>query len=245
MLQLFSEHKALRGSTNPGDLTKLLIIEAKLVKMNMGLLYMTARKYSLEVPREDLVQSGVIGLLHAIRNFDVDRGIKFSAYAWNHLRNYNSMQGEAFRENSVHVPYHVRCSTLKELKDCGYDEEKISDECRAALAASSVASIDMEMTGMEGVSVVGCIEQETYDSSEDLAYLRETADLINDAINSLTERERIVILNNVMGTVEVDPMGLREVKELVGVSHEMVRKIRNKALEKLRKKLVAEYGPSC
>ena len=57
-------------------------LENKLVEQNMGLVYSLAKKFLYSsVDFEDLCQIGSIGLLKAIRHFDISKGVMFSTYA--------------------------------------------------------------------------------------------------------------------------------------------------------------------
>jgi RNA polymerase sigma factor (sigma-70 family) len=50
---------------------------------NIGLVYIAARRFSDSgVPFDDLISEGSIGLLRAVEGFDIERGIKFSTYAF-------------------------------------------------------------------------------------------------------------------------------------------------------------------
>lgn len=56
--------------------------EALLLEQNMGLVKTIARRFLFSgTEYDDLVQVGTIGLLKAIRNFDMSRGVMFSTYA--------------------------------------------------------------------------------------------------------------------------------------------------------------------
>lgn len=55
------------------------------IQENLGLVFLVARKYkryrsSLQ-DFEDLVSDGTLGLIHALRHFDVSKGNRFSSYA--------------------------------------------------------------------------------------------------------------------------------------------------------------------
>ena len=56
--------------------------ESMLVEKNMGLVYSIAGKFAGRgCDREDLVQLGAIGLIKAVKKFDVSLGVQFSTYA--------------------------------------------------------------------------------------------------------------------------------------------------------------------
>ncbi len=54
----------------------------KLVLENMGLVgYVVKRYLHTGLEYEDLIQEGMVGLIKAAKEFDVDRGVKFSSFA--------------------------------------------------------------------------------------------------------------------------------------------------------------------
>ena len=54
----------------------------RVVEANMGLVVSYSKKKSgWNVPQEDLVSEGALGLMRAVMKFNVDRGIQFSTYA--------------------------------------------------------------------------------------------------------------------------------------------------------------------
>ena len=85
----------------------------RILKQYENLVYHIAHKYSPgRESFEDLVQVGMIGLVQAIRRFDVDRGWRFSTYA------YQTIRGEIqryFRDKSwaMSVPRQIKEQSLK------------------------------------------------------------------------------------------------------------------------------------
>jgi len=59
----------------------------ELVEQNMGLAVHFVQKYSATgMERDDLLQEAYLGLIDAAEGFDADRGVRFSTYAWWHIR---------------------------------------------------------------------------------------------------------------------------------------------------------------
>ncbi len=61
------------------------------VESNLGLVHMLANQmryliFNPAVDYDDLVQDGVLGLIHAVKHFDPDLGFKFSSYAGRCIR---------------------------------------------------------------------------------------------------------------------------------------------------------------
>lgn len=55
--------------------------QGKLIEEAQRLIYFFVKKYGLGRLKEDLVQSGYEGLIKAIKNFDPERGVRFTTYA--------------------------------------------------------------------------------------------------------------------------------------------------------------------
>ena len=54
----------------------------RLVRANLGLVYLAARRWRIgTVPLDDVIQEGMMGLIHAIGEFDVSRDTGLAAYA--------------------------------------------------------------------------------------------------------------------------------------------------------------------
>jgi len=85
----------------------------RILKQYENLVYHLVHKYpSARESFDDLVQVGMIGLVHAIRRFDVNRGWRFSTYA------YQTIRGEIqryFRDKSwaLTVPRETKERSLK------------------------------------------------------------------------------------------------------------------------------------
>lgn len=56
----------------------------KIINENVGLIYMIAKKF-YNVPKEDLFQAGVLGLLKAYRNYDESYKAKFTSFAYPYI----------------------------------------------------------------------------------------------------------------------------------------------------------------
>ena len=56
----------------------------QIINENVGLIYMIAKKF-YNVPKEDLFQAGVLGLLKAYQNYDESYGAKFTSFAYTYI----------------------------------------------------------------------------------------------------------------------------------------------------------------
>lgn len=206
----------------------------------------TARKYAGRGEEiEDLVQVGMLGLVKAIEGFDFDRGGRFISYAG------PTISGEIkrhFRDHlwAVHVPRSMQelqarltteearierqggtPTTAMLAERLGVDEAEIR-KARVAARAFRAKSLDHRFG------------EDASDSPEaafvDGEYARvENAVLLDDAMRTLTERERdIVRMRYSEGMLQ------REIASQISVSQMQVSRILSRATRKMRQCLVPQ-----
>lgn len=85
----------------------------RLIESNLRLVISVARRYVRPgLPLEDLVQEGAIGLIRAIRNFDINRGLRFSTYAVHWIRQSVGRAADV-QTNMIRLPNHAIDSLRK------------------------------------------------------------------------------------------------------------------------------------
>lgn len=97
----------------------------RLIESNLRLVISIARRYVRPgLALEDLVQEGAIGLVRAIRNFDLERGLRFSTYAVHWIRQSVGRAADA-QTNMIRLPNHA-IDSLRKI-------ERTRNELRATL----------------------------------------------------------------------------------------------------------------
>ncbi|MGU0693427.1 sigma-70 family RNA polymerase sigma factor [Pseudomonas aeruginosa] len=232
----------------------------RMILANLRLVYSTARKYMWsELPFDDLVQEGNIGLIKAVERYEWRKGFRFSTYAMWWIRQQISRAIDN-KARTIRVPVHVHKEALPILRQralyenrTGRPETEIEtsrrmgipiDKVRFFLAAfDDVVSLDevSRDTGLPRIDTL--VEFETSDpaSAVEEDSLRE---LLLKIIGSLDERAAEVIKLR-FGLGGEEPMTLEEVGLRFNVTRERIRQIESKALGKLstpaRKEKLALY----
>lgn len=191
--ELFLKLKALPES----DKRAREKIESELVARNTRLVYKVARaevpSFTHSMTIMDKMQEGQIGLLNAIRKFDLDRGCKFSTYATYWIRQAIQRGAANYGTDMGCLPAHIfsdakkliaiyhrihneeqRVPSIPELmKETGFGKEKVEQLLRAAQFQTSLDAIVESFNSNAG--------------TEHREQRRETADsfVANDAGESL------------------------------------------------------------
>lgn len=150
-----SRHYALIARAQSGDECESQEATETLLRENMGLVRGVVQRFlSRGVEYEDLLQIGAIGMLRAIRSFDLSRGLAFSTYAVPLIvgeirrylrddglirisRNYKKLCHELCNKRAQILAEEGREAGIEELAMlCGVSRE----EAAAALASASPVS---------------------------------------------------------------------------------------------------------
>jgi len=250
LLSRDEEHRLALRYKEEGD------IEAayRLVTANLRLVVMIAREYQRAFRNLlDLVQEGNIGLMEAVKNFDPYRGIRFPSYAVWWVRQA-VLKALAEQTRSVRIPLNQNSALIKMSRAEVFLSQELGREpTDAEIATALNDTVDnirsaRRMTSPE-LSLDAPVERsdktsgtlgERFAGSEggdieertDARLMREFIDRIFERY--LTPRER-KILYLYYGLEEgSEALTLEKIGELLGVTRERIRQIRERAFEKLR-----------
>ncbi len=212
----------------------------KLVEENNGLIWSIARRFfGRGVDPDDLYQLGCLGLLKAIRGFDMGYGTRFSTYAVpkisGEIRRFlrddgmvKVSRGMKERSRAVFLARSAleqklgREPTLSELSaETGMSREELATAEAAAGTPESLQRESSEHFTLE--HVLGD------DSQENRLVERFTLDA---AMESLPERERMVIALRYFHGLTQD-----KTAKVLGVSQVQVSRLEHRALEAMRRDL--------
>jgi len=230
----------------------------RLVRSNLRFVVSVAKKYQNQgVALGDLINEGNLGLIRAAHKFDETKGIKFISYAVWWIRQA-ILQALAEQSRIVRVPLNragalhkigKRSSTLLQelgreptIEEIAEELELTHEEVQRTLAISQThLSLDAPLTPGEDNRLLDYLADQFSAGPDDETYDRALANVIQEALGTLKEREARV-LRLYYGLEEgKDAMTLEEIGELLGITRERVRQIKEKALIRLRHASRARY----
>lgn len=234
----------------------------QIMRANLRLVVNVAKKYANRgLPLLDLIQEGNLGLMEAIKRFDVEKGYRFSTYATSWIKHHMGI-AVANDSRTIRFPAHVHellynlYKVLGDYYDTNGSHLPINDETKPeiakmlnvsestldnALKITRIISIEQPVfKNADGKDILlkDYIADESYSASELLEKEDEARTIRNMIDNSpLNDREKIVLkLRYGIGVEE--PMMLKEIGAMFDISDERVRQIQRKSEEKFKKYVI-------
>jgi RNA polymerase sigma factor for flagellar operon FliA len=193
---------------------------------------------------DDLIQSGMIGLIEAAKNFDGSKGASFETFAGIRIRGamLDEMRRGDWTPRSVHRNARLIAETIAELEaELGRDVKDVEvaeklditlDEYHHMLSDVSSGRI----IGIEDLGISEDVLVTADDRQDDHLYEEQANDSFQQAliknISSLPEREAIVL-----SLYYNDELNLKEIGEVLSVSESRVSQIHSQALIRLRARM--------
>ncbi|MAZ44140.1 MAG: RNA polymerase sigma factor FliA [Legionellales bacterium] len=207
--------------------------------------HMTGRLPS-SVKYEDLVQSGMVGLLEAMNNFDDSKGASFSTFA--SIRIKGAMIDELRRgdwaprsvhRNSRRILDAIRMvenETGRDAKDADVAEKMgVSlDEYHNMLQdTNGVRVCELEDTSVISDDGLGTFFQQT-DSPLEAVKVIKYKEQLAEQVSKLPQKERLVL-----ALYYEEDLNLKEVGEVLGVTESRISQIHSQAVLRLKSRLSA------
>ncbi len=225
----------------------------KLLYANLRYVVAIAKKYKDRgVPLADLINEGNMGLLRAIKRFDLSKNVRFMSYAiwWVKQAILNAISNQA---KDIRISHSAR-TRARELLDIG---ESLSHEMGALSTVQDIAKevnlperevtellshvqreISLEALTREEDSkshIPEFLVQDALPSPEQALKQEAMKKAVDDALKTLSPRERYIV-KRFFGLDEDEPEPLSQIAKRLGISRERARQLKDRALKKLRER---------
>lgn len=235
--------KFLHENNELSQVAKALIITANFrLVINIAKQYL----YKKELPFQDLIQEGNIGLIKAVEKYDYQKGYKFSTYATIWIKNSIS-RAIAEKSSIIRYPIHVKEKILVIKK---FIKEYKLTNCK--LPTIKLISEYMKIS-IDSVRNILCSQKNIISLEENIEILLEDDNIIlktdkleenvsntilkeelNKILQILSQKEKNILIHR-FGLENETIKTLDEIAKIYGVSRERIRQIEKRAITKLRK----------
>ncbi|MGR8918593.1 MAG: RNA polymerase sigma factor FliA [Gammaproteobacteria bacterium] len=241
MKNVAAYQKTAKASVSERSQSELVDDYAPLVKR---IAYHLMTRLPSTVQVDDLIQSGMIGLLEAATNYDASQGASFETYAGIRIRGamLDEIRKGDWAPRSLHRKVRaitkavadIEARHSRDARDAEVAEEVGMSlaEYHATLQDASgyrVFSFEDVPAGEEGISE-GLTER--IPEPQEMVEKDLFKEALADAIAGLPERERLV-----MSLYYKEELNLRETGEVLGVSESRVCQIHSQALIRLKSRM--------
>lgn len=216
-----------------------------------------AQKIAVRLPAhielDDLISSGVIGLMDAIEKYDPKRDNKFKTYAEFRIRGaiLDELRAQDWVPRSVRDKAKMLDRTIVEL-EAALKRSATDEEVAAKLNMSmeefydlvnqvrpvSVLSIDEAATfsSVDKMSIFNLLESCKLNNPLNQLKLKSVKHVVTKAIEELPERQRLVL-----SLYYYEDLNLKEIGKVLRVTESRVSQLHAQAVTRLRAKLVQHF----
>ncbi len=239
------EEHSLAVRANNGDEAA----RRKVIESNMRLVCNIARQYqSQQVPFEDLVQEGAIGLTQAIDRFDADKGYRFSTYAVYWIKQ-SIRKAVTNRSRVIRLPAHAveekkRLARFREEFEAAHGRTPMPEEIAEAFgytvdkvatllgAEHDCLSLDSR-TGAYDYTAL--LPDRACEDPEAAVLEKADHDTFREFLGRLSPRERLVIIRRLGLEANSSPEEPLSIARELGISRTAVHQAEANAIRSLRK----------
>jgi RNA polymerase primary sigma factor len=231
----------------------------RMIQANLRLVVAIAKDYvNLGLPLLDLISEGNIGLMKAVDRFDPKKGAKLSTYASWWIKQAMK-RALADQSKTIRLPAQVVgkigqiCRISAQLSSA-LGHEVTDEELGEELGISSQKVARLKSVGLRPQSLDAFVDDdemtefgekipdEQARTPFELLREKDFSDQIDRVLKTLNERET-TILTERFGLNGTAAKPLEHVAQLIGVTHERVRKLELAALAKLRRAFSKHLDP--
>lgn len=243
---LVKKYKAEPNKITPEEKNKLVIEYSPLIKF-------IAQKIAVRLPSnielDDLISSGVIGLMDAIDKYDPTRDNKFKTYAEFRIRGaiLDELRAQDWVPRSVRDKSKMLDKALVELESQlgrSPSEEEIAQKLGLSMdefydlinqvRPVSLVSIDdaNTLSNMDKKSILNLLEGTRLNNPLVQLNMKSVKEVVAKAIEDLPERQRLVL-----SLYYYEDLNLKEIGRILRVTESRVSQLHAQAVARLRAKL--------
>ena len=216
----------------------------RLIQANIGLVYHLAKRHiDRGVEYQDLVSAGMYGLLRAVDKFDWRRGYRLTTYAHRHILAHIGQSVDAWfnnchslSERGLAVKHFIHTTNDRIGRDP--TAEEVAQELHLPLGRASDA-LARATPALELDAIAGDWDEWIsghFPDPEQVADDRSLSDSLAEALDSIPPREAHIV-RMYFGLGTDTPVSVRQVADIIGVSHSRIAQLLHVALPKLREHL--------
>ena len=233
----------------------------KLISANQRFVYAIAKRYGNDDNVLDLVNEGNKGLMTALDSYDPEKKNRLLSYAvWYITRDILAyLNGENVlirKTNNTKTVYKI--PKIKEKFYAEHNRYPDVDELAEILESEYGLKIKdkSDLLDVSTTSISTCFDDEDSRAFENTPYFTEKTAVDNDYVSEMSEEHNSIISGTLISSLTEKEQTIikmsfgigynkeytnAEIGEVVGMSGERVRQLRNGAIEKMKKLAVAEH----
>jgi RNA polymerase nonessential primary-like sigma factor len=224
----------------------------RMIESNLRLVVKIARRYiNRGLPFLDLIEEGNLGLIHAVKKFDPERGFRFSTYATWWIRQ-TIERGIMNQSRTVRLPIHI----IKDINACLRAARRLRQASgRAPTMAELAEHLERDVADVErlmslhervmlrangrddeGAGPVDRLRAQRSAEPQRRAQQEYVNDIVDHWVCELNDKQRAVVERR-FGLHGYRRATLEQIGAEIGVTRERVRQIQLDALKNLREML--------
>lgn len=248
--ELLKKYKEDPATLTPEQKDKLIMEYAPLIKF-------IAQKIAIRLPSnielDDLISSGVIGLMDAIEKYDPSRDNKFKTYAEFRIRGaiLDELRAQDWVPRSVRDKAKMLDRTMVKLEATlgrTATDEEVAEKLDVSMEEFhdlvnqvrpvSLLSIDEAATfsNVDKKSILNILEGTKFNNPFSQLNLKSVKNIITKSIEELPEKQRLVL-----SLYYYEDLNLKEIGQVLRVTESRVSQLHAQAVSRLRAKLNAFF----